>query len=168
MLKFTTLLIFMSFLWVLNSPAQQRTLVLKHKTTGKVYEVDPQKAIRYRAQDGKKRQGLIEELTEEWMLVNGRQIAYDEITMLSSWHTRKNGGAIAGGALLTGFGALLMVGGVALTADSTDEDPLSTAILAPSGVLIALVGCGTSYLGLRAMKKKRFNMGEWDFVVQNY
>ena len=148
--------------------AQQRTLVLKHKINGRVYEIDPQKDIKYRIQDGKKRHGLIEQVGETWMIVDGQKVPFDDITMLSSWHTRKNGGAIAGGVLLTGLGTLLTVGGVALTADAANEDPLSTAILAPSGVVIALVGCGTSYLGIRAMKRKRFDMMEWDFVVQDY
>ncbi len=150
-------------------PAQEKSLYLKHKSTGYVFEVDPEKAVKYKIEDGQKRRGYIEELSEDWMMIGGEKVPYDRITLLSSWHTRKNGGAKAGGAILTGFGGLLTTAGVIITVEGVNaDDGLGSAIAVPIGAVATAVGLGSTYFGLRALKRKRFDMVEWDFVINNY
>lgn len=150
--------------------AQDRTLTLKHKSTGSVYEVDPKKAIKCKLTDGHTKKGHIQSLDEEAIVVNGETVNLNEIEMLSSWHTRKNASAKTGGIVLTSLGGLLTVGGVVLTAGSIQEDDeVGTVVVGvPLGLATTAVGLGTSYLGIRALKRKRFDMMEWDFIVENY
>lgn len=151
-------------------PAQDLTLTLKHKNTGSVYEVDPEKAIKCKLSDGATKKGYIQSLTEEAIIVNGESISLDEVVMLSSWHTRKNSSAKTGGILLTSLGGLLTAAGVVIITESVKEDDeLGTVIVGvPLGAAAVVVGLGTTYLGIRALKRKHFNMMDWDFVVNSY
>jgi hypothetical protein len=88
--------------------------------------------------------------------------------MLSSWHTRKNSSAKTGGILLTSLGGLLTAAGVVIIAESIKEDDASTVIGVPIGAATTVVGLGTTYLGIRALKRKRFNMMDWDLTVRSY
>jgi len=157
-------------LFCIQLPAQDLTLTLKHKNTGSVYEVDPEKAIKCKLSDGATKKGYIQSLTEEAIIVNGESISLDEVVMLSSWHTRKNSSAKTGGILLTSLGGLLTAAGVVIITESVNEDDeLGTVIVGvPLGVATAAVGLGTTYLGIRALKRKRFNMMDWDLTVNSY
>jgi hypothetical protein len=149
--------------------AQDKTLTLKHKATGSVYEVDPQKAIKCKLSNGHTRRGYIQNLTEDAIVVNGDSIAFNDIEILSSRHTRKNASAKTGGIVLTSLGGLLTAGGVILTAGSVQEDDEGTVVGGVTlGAATIVVGIGTTYFGIRALKRKRFNMTDWDFAVQNY
>lgn len=153
----------------LQLPAQERVLSLKHKGSGYVYDVDPEKAVKYRLQDGNFRRGKIQDLSEEWMTINGEKVHYKDITMLSSWHTRKNASAKTGGALLTAFGGLLTAAGVIIAVEGFNTDnELGSAIAVPVGLVTSGVGVGTAYFGLRAMKRKRFDMMEWELIINHY
>lgn len=149
-------------------PAQDLTLTLKHKNTGSVYEVDPEKAIKCRLSDGDTKKGYIQSLTEEAMVVNGQTISLDEVVMLSSWHTRKNSSAKTGGILLTSLGGLLTAAGVIIITESVkDDDEVGTVVVGvPLGVATTVVGIGTTYLGIRALKRKHFDMMDWDLTVK--
>ncbi len=153
-----------------QSWSQDKTLVLKHKSTGSVYEVDPEKAIKCKLNDGHTKRGYIQSLSEDAIVVNGETVQLDQIEVLSSWHTRKNASAKTGGIVLTSLGGLLTVGGIVLTTSAVQEDDeVGTVVVGvPLGVATTAVGLGTSYLGIRALKRKRFDMMDWDFVVQNY
>ncbi len=155
-------------LFCIQLPAQDLTLTLKHKNTGSVYEVDPEKAIKCKLSDGATKKGYIQSLTEEAIIVNGESISLNEVVMLSSWHTRKNSSAKTGGILLTSLGGLLTAAGVVIIAESIKEDDASTVIGVPIGAATTVVGLGTTYLGIRALKRKRFNMMDWDLTVRSY
>jgi hypothetical protein len=88
--------------------------------------------------------------------------------MLSSWHTRKNSSAKTGGILLTSLGGLLTAAGVIIITESVkDDDEVGTVIVGvPLGVATTVVGIGTTYLGIRALKRKHFDMMDWDLVVK--
>ena len=116
------LLLLLCILFCVKLPAQDLTLTLKHKNTGSVYEVDPEKAIKCRLSDGATKKGYIQNLTDEAMMVNGQTINLNEVVMLSSWHTRKNSSAKTGGILLTSLGGLLTAAGVIIIAESVKED----------------------------------------------
>ena len=150
--------------------AQEKTLTLKHKSTGSVYEVDPEKAIKCKLVDGHTKSGYIQTLTEDAIMVNGESIYLNDIEIISSWHTRKNASAKTGGIVLTSLGGLLTVGGVVLTAGAVQEDDeVGTVVVGvPLGVATTVVGIGTTYFGIRALKRKKFKMMEWDFIVENY
>jgi hypothetical protein len=149
--------------------AQDRTLTLKHKSTGSVYEVDPEKAIKCKLVDGAKKRGYIQSLTEEAIVVNGDTVNLEDIVILSSWHTRKNSSAKTGGILLTSLGGLLTAAGVVIISESIQQDEEGTvAVGVPLGAAATAVGIGTTYLGIRALKRKRFDMMEWDMRVDNY
>jgi len=151
-------------------PAQDLTLTLKHKNNGSVYEVDPEKAIKCKLSDGATKKGYIQSLTEEAIIVNGESIRLDEVVMLSSWHTRKNSSAKTGGILLTSLGGLLTAAGVVIITESIKEDDeVGTVVVGVTlGAAAVVVGLGTTYLGIRALKRKHFNMMDWDFVVNSY
>ena len=153
---------------VLPANAQQRSLILKHKNTGSVFEVDPEKAVKYRVSQGPAQKGFIEEVGDDFMIIDGKQIQYQNITQLVSWHTRKNQSAKTGGILLTGLGGALTTAGVIVTASSAEEGGLGAAIGVPIGAVTTIVGLGSTYLGIRALKRKRFDMGEWDLIVDQY
>jgi len=149
--------------------AQDRTLTLKHKSTGSVYEVDPEKAIKCKLVDGAKKRGYIQSLTEEAIVVNGDTVNLEDIVILSSWHTRKNSSAKTGGILLTSLGGLLTAAGVVIISESIQQDEEGTvAVGVPLGAAATAVGIGTTYLGIRALKRKRFDMMDWDMRVDNY
>jgi len=150
-------------------PAQDRTLTLKHKNTGSVYEVDPEKAIKCKLSDGATKKGYIQSLTENTLVVNGETVNFGDIVMLSSWHTRKNSSAKTGGILLTSLGGLLTAAGIVIISESAQQDEEGTvAVGIPIGAATTAVGIGTTYLGIRALKKKRFDLEEWDLEVDNY
>ena len=151
-----------------NSYAQEKSIILKHKNTGSVYEVDPGKAVKYRISQGPAKKGFIEQVGDDFMVIDGNQIDYQEITQLVSWHTRKNQSAKTGGILLTGLGGVLTTAGVIVTAGSAEEGGLGAAIGVPIGAVTTVVGLGSTYLGLRALKRKRFDMGEWDLMINQY
>jgi len=153
---------------VSKSVAQEKSIVLKNKNNGSVFEVDPEKAIKYRVQEGSSKKGFIEEVGDEFMVIDGERIEYHHLTQIVSWHTRKNQSAKTGGVLLTGFGGVLTTAGVVVTAASAEEGGLGAAIGVPVGAVATIVGLGSTYLGLRALKRKRFDMGEWDLVVNHY
>ena len=149
--------------------AQDRTLTLKHKSTGSVYEVDPEKAIKCKLVDGVKKRGYIQSLTEEAIVVNGDTVNLEDIVILSSWHTRKNSSAKTGGILLTSLGGLLTAAGVVIISESIQQDEEGTVVVGvPIGAAATAVGIGTTYLGIRALKRKRFDMMDWDMRVDNY
>lgn len=149
--------------------SQDRTLTLKHKNTGSVYEVDPEKAIKCKLSDGVTKKGYIQSLTENAMVVNGETVNFGDIVMLSSWHTRKNSSAKTGGILLTSLGGLLTAAGIVIISESAQQDEEGTvAVGIPFGAATTAVGIGTTYLGIRALKKKRFDLLEWDMEVDNY
>ena len=150
--------------------AQDKTLILKHKSNGSVYEVDPEKAVKCKLFDGHTRRGYIQSLTDDAVVVNGQSIPLDDIELLSGWHTRKNASAKTGGIVLTSLGGLLTVGGIVLTSGAVQEDDEVGTVVGgvALGVATTAVGLGTTYFGIRALKRKRFNMEDWDFVVQNY
>ena len=162
------LFIALCLLWI-QLPAQDLTLTLKHKNTGSVYEVDPEKAIKCRLSDGATKKGFIQNLTDDAMVVNGQTISLDQVVMLSSWHTRKNSSAKTGGILLTSLGGLLTAAGVVIIAESVKEDDeVGTVVVGvPLGIATTVVGIGTTYLGIRALKRKHFDMMDWDLVVKN-
>ena len=162
------LLILLSSLFV-TIHGQDKTLTLKHKSTGSVYEVDPEKAIKCKLTDGHVKRGYIQSMTEEAIVVNGESIDLDQIQKLSSWHTRKNASAKTGGIVLTSLGGLLTVGGAVLTAGAVQEDDEGTVVGGVTlGAATTVVGLGTTYFGIRALKRKRFNMTDWNFIVENY
>lgn len=162
------LLILLSLIYF-QANAQDKTLTLKHRSTGSVYEVDPEKAIKCRLTDGHFKSGYIQDLTDETIVVNGDTINLNQIEVLSSWHTRKNASAKTGGIVLTSLGGLLTIGGAVLTAGAVQEDDEGTVVGGVTlGAATTVVGLGTTYFGIRALKRKRFNMEDWDFVVQNY
>lgn len=150
--------------------AQDRTLTLKHKSSGSLYEVDPQKAIKCRLSDGEIRKGYIQNITDESIVMNGDSVKLENIVVISSWHTRKNASAKTGGILLTSLGGILTVGGVAMTAGAVQEDDeVGTVVVGvPLGIATTVAGIGTSYLGIRALKRKRFDLADWDLKVNNY
>ena len=150
--------------------AQDLTLTLKHKASGSVYEVDPEKSIRCKLEDGEIKKGYIHGMTPEAIVVNGDTINLNQIGVISSWHTRKNSSAKTGGIVLTSLGGLLTVGGVVLTSQAVQEDDEvgTVAVGVPLGVATTVVGLGTTYFGIRALKRKKFDMGDWDFIVRNY
>ena len=150
--------------------SQDRTLTLKHKNSGTVYEVDPEKAIKCKLEDGNTKKGYIQSLTDESIVLNGDSINIEKIIVLSSWHTRKNSSAKTGGILLTSLGGLLTAGGIAMTAGAVQEDDeVGTVVVGvPLGIATTVVGVGTSYLGIRALKRKRFNMVDWDLRIKSY
>ena len=165
------LLITLSLFFVISpSQSQDRTLTLKHKNSGTVYEVDPEKAIKCKLQDGNTKKGYIQDLTDESIVVNGDSINIENIVVISSWHTRKNSSAKTGGILLTSLGGLLTAGGIAMTAGAVQEDDeVGTVVVGvPLGIATTVVGIGTSYLGIRALKRKRFDMADWDLRIKNY
>ncbi len=166
MRAFLFVLFYMFF--CIQLPAQDLTLTLKHKNTGSVYEVDPEKAIKCKLSDGATKKGYIQSLTEEAIIVNGESISLNEVVMLSSWHTRKNSSAKTGGILLTSLGGLLTTAGIIIIAESIKEDDASTVIGVPFGAATAAVGLGSTYLGIRALKRKRFKMMDWDLTVRSY
>jgi hypothetical protein len=102
------------------------------------------------------------------MVIDGEIVNYQDVVMLSSWHTRKNSSAKTSGILLTSLGGLLTAAGVVIIAKSIEEDDASTVIGIPVGVAATAVGLGTTYLGIRALKRKRFDMMHWDFEVNSY
>jgi len=150
--------------------AQDKTLTLKHQSTGSVFEVDPEKAVKCKLVDGHTRRGHIQSLTNDAMVVNGESILLEDIELISGWHTRKNASAKTGGIVLTSLGGLLTVGGIVLTSRAVQEDDeVGTAVGGTAlGVATTAVGLGTTYFGIRALKRKRFDMSDWDFAVQNY
>ena len=149
----------------LQVQAQEKSIILKHKNTGSVFEVDPEKAVKYRILQGSRQKGFIEEVGDDFMIIDGTHISYQDLTQLVSWHTRKNQSAKTGGILLTGLGGVLSTAGVIVTAGSAEEGGLGAAIGVPIGAAATIVGLGSTYLGLRALKRKRFDMGEWDLIV---
>lgn len=160
---------FMSLIW-LQICAQERTLTLKHKSTGSVYEVDPDKAVKCKLVDGHTKRGHIQRLTEDAIVVSGETVSLDNIAVISSWHTRKNASAKTGGIVLTSLGGLLTIGGAVLITEAVrEDDEVGTVVVGvPLGAATTAVGIGTTYLGMRALKRKRFDMMDWDFVVENY
>ena len=158
-----------SLFWVLGQ-AQEQTLTLKHRNSGTVYEVDREKAVKCRLSDGATRKGFIQSLSEESLVVNGDSVNLDDIAVLSSWHTRKNSSAKTGGILLTSLGGIMTAGGIAMITGAVQEDDeVGTVVVGvPLGIVTTTAGIGTSYLGIRALKRKRFNMMDWDLKVKNY
>jgi hypothetical protein len=148
-------------------PAQDKTLVIKHRSTGSVYEVDPEKAIKCKLTNGAIKKGHIQSLDQESMVVDGEMVNFDDIALLSSWHTRKNSSAKTGGMVLTSLGGLLTAAGVVIIIESSKEDEVGLALGVPVGAAATAVGLGTTYMGIRALKRKRFDMMEWDFAVEN-
>ncbi len=168
-LKIWVLLLALAFQAMKPLWAQENTLIMRHKETGYVFEVDPEKAVRYKLQDGVSEKGYIEQVNQEDVVISGKNIQFEDITMLSSWHTRKNANAKTGGIFLTTVGGMLTVAGVLATVEGfRTDDVAETTINVPVGLAATGVGLGTTYLGLRALKRKRFDMKEWDFVVNNY
>ena len=163
------LLILLSLFFVI-AQSQDRTLTLKHKNSGTVYEVDPEKSVKCKLQDGNTKKGYIQNLTDEAIVVNGESINIEDIIVLSSWHTRKNRSAKTGGILLTSLGGLLTAGGIAMTAGAVQEDDeVGTVVVGvPLGIATTAIGVGTSYLGIRALKRKRFDMMDWDLRIKSY
>jgi len=147
---------------------QDLILSVKHKDSGFVYEVDPERAVKYRLSEGGTKRGYIQSLAIESMVIDGEIVNYQDVVMLSSWHTRKNSSAKTSGILLTSLGGLLTAAGVVIIAKSIEEDDASTVIGIPFGVAATAVGLGTTYLGIRALKRKRFDMMDWDFEVNSY
>ena len=133
-----------------------------------MFEVDPDKAVKYRVSAGPSKKGYIELVGDDFMVIDGHEIQYQELTHLVSWHTRKNQSAKTGGILLTGLGGVLTTAGVIVTAGSAEEGGLGAAIGVPIGAVTTVVGLGSTYLGLRALKRKRFDMGEWDLTINQY
>ena len=150
--------------WLL---AQEPTLTIKHNSNGSVYEVDPEKAVKCRLSNGSVKRGFIESLDQESMVVDGETVELENIVMLSSWHTRKNASAKTGGIVLTSLGGLLTAAGVVIIAESSKEDDVGLALGVPVGAAATAVGLGTTYMGIRALKRKRFDMSEWNFIVEN-
>jgi len=150
--------------WLL---AQEPTLTMKHLSNGSVYEVDPEKAVKCKLSNGSIKKGFIESLDQESMVVNGETVELENIVMLSSWHTRKNASAKTGGIILTSLGGLLTAAGVVIIAESSKEDDVGLALGVPVGAAATAVGLGTTYMGIRALKRKRFDMSEWNFIVEN-
>ena len=150
--------------------SQEKIITLKHKDTGAVYEVDPEKAVRCKLLEGGSMKGFIQSFSDDAMVVNGQTISFQEIEVLSSWHTRKNSSAKTGGILLTSLGGLLTVGGAVVVAESTkpDEEVGTVVVGVPLGIVATAVGIGTTYLGIRALKRKRFDLMEWDIRVRSY
>ena len=157
-------------LFFLHALPQDRTLTLKHKNSGTVYEVDPQKSIKCRLLDGETKKGHIQDLTDESIVVNGDSINLTDIAVLSSWHTRKNSSAKTGGILLTTLGGVMTAGGVAMITGAVQEDDeVGTVVVGvPLGIVTTAAGIGTSYLGIRALKRKRFDMIDWDLRINHY
>lgn len=164
----TILLIFLVFFVCPQLLGQDLTISIKHKNTGSVYEVDPERAVKYWLSEGSTGHGLIQSLSDESMVIDGETVQFDDVVMLSCWHTRKNASAKTGGILLTSLGGLLTTAGVVIIAETIKEDNASTVIGVPFGAVTTAVGLGTTYLGIRALKRKRFDMLDWDLVVDNY
>jgi hypothetical protein len=160
-------LILLLTVFFLQLHAQDNTLVLKHKSTGSVYEVDPEKAIKCKLNTGDTKKGHIQRVDQESMVVDGETVNFDDIALLSSWHTRKNSSAKTGGMVLTSLGGLLTAAGVVIIIESSKEDEVGLALGVPVGAAATAVGLGTTYMGIRALKRKRFDMMEWDFAVEN-
>ena len=72
------LLLCLSLFFVM-AQSQDRTLTLKHKNSGTVYEVDPEKAIKCKLEDGNTKKGYIQSLTDESIVLNGDSINIEKI-----------------------------------------------------------------------------------------
>ncbi|GJM30431.1 MAG: hypothetical protein DHS20C17_30660 [Cyclobacteriaceae bacterium] len=167
-MKIFSILFTVVFMWQLSA-AQDMTLIIKHRSTGSVYEVDPEKAVKCKLSSGVIKRGHIQSLNPESMVVDGEVVNFDDIVMLSSWHTRKNASAKTGGIVLTSLGGLLTAAGVVIIAESAkDNNDVGLALGVPVGAAATAVGLGTTYMGIRALKRKRFDMVDWDFVVESY
>lgn len=151
----------------LQAQSQDKTLTIKHKSTGSVYEVDPEKAVKCKLSNGNIKKGHIQSIDQESMVVDGETVDFTDIVMLSSWHTRKNASAKTGGIVLTSLGGLLTAAGVVIMVESSKEDDVGIALGVPVGAAATAVGLGTTYMGIRALKRKRFDMSEWIFAVEN-
>ncbi len=160
-------LILLLTVFFLQVQSQDNTLVIKHKSTGSVYEVDPEKAVKCKLSNGNIKKGHIQSIGQESMVVDGETVDFTDIVMLSSWHTRKNASAKTGGIVLTSLGGLLTAAGVVIIAESSKEDDVGIALGVPVGAAATAVGLGTTYMGIRALKRKRFDMSEWVFAVEN-
>lgn len=160
-------LILLSTVFFLQVQSQDKTLIIKHKSTGSVYEVDPEKAVKCKLSNGNIKKGHIQSIGQESMVLDGETVDFTDIVMLSGWHTRKNASAKTGGIVLTGLGGLLTVAGVVIIAESSKEDDVGIALGVPVGAAATAVGLGTTYMGIRALKRKRFDMSEWVFAVEN-
>mgnify|MGYP001818131350 CR=1 FL=1 len=160
-------LILLLNVFFLQVQSQDKTLTVKHKSNGSVYEVDPEKAVKCKLSNGNIERGHIQSIGLESMVVDGVTVDFTDIIMLSSWHTRKNASAKTGGIVLTSLGGLLTAAGVVIIAESSKEDDVGIALGVPVGAAATAVGLGTTYMGIRALKRKRFDMSEWIFAVEN-
>ncbi len=140
--------------------AQTSVVNMENMETGKVYQLNTHKPIKYRLNHQPRRhKDYFRTINDGIILLSGDTILGEDLTELRSWAVTKPTRTKITGYLLSGAGLLLSIGALA-TLDESGEGGYGS-ITKGLGITLALAGISIGYSGIRMAHFQKFTFPPW-------